>query len=90
MSESVRDVEMGRVSVMLPVETIAQIDAWAAQTGVKRGQFASMALAIGARALARQVSPEAFFTADTWSAFAKALGVEVEQLQEAVKAVKKA
>ena len=76
--------EMGRVSVMLPNETIEQIDRWAADAGLKRGQFTSTALVIGSRVLARQVAPETFMTSDVWRQFAEALGVDVKKLQEAV------
>jgi hypothetical protein len=75
------DVDMGRVSVALPVETIRQIDQWASAAGVKRGQFVSMAMVIGARTLARQTSPESFMTPELYSAMAKGLGVEPEELQ---------
>lgn len=80
------DIEMGRVSVMLPAETIRQIDAWAVSAGLKRGQFTSVALVIGARVLARQVSPEAFMNADAWRGMSEALGITPEQAQATVKA----
>jgi hypothetical protein len=80
------EVDMGRVSVSLPVETIRQIDDWAAAAGVKRGQFVSMALVIGARVLARQVNPEAFMTNDVWKAMADAVGVDQAKLQGALQA----
>jgi hypothetical protein len=75
------DVDMGRMSVALPIETIRQIDQWAVAAGVKRGQFTSMAMVIGARTLARQTSPEAFMTPDAYRAIAEVLGVEPEDLQ---------
>jgi hypothetical protein len=78
------DVDMGRVTVSLPVETIRQLDDWAALAGVKRGQFTSMALVIGGRVLARQVTPEAFFTPDVWKSMAEAMGVNSEKLQAAL------
>lgn len=80
------DVDMGRVVVSLPVQTIAQFDEWASLAGVKRGQFTSMALVIGARVLARQVTPEAFMTQDVWKSLADAMGVEASKLQAAVAA----
>ena len=43
-----------------------------------------MSLAIGARILARQVVPEAFFTAETWRSLAEAMGVDAASLQEAL------
>jgi hypothetical protein len=75
------EVEMGRISVMLPVETIRQIDLWAGAAGVKRSQFVSMALAIGSRVLARQTSPEEFLTVDQYRVLAQALGVDAGELQ---------
>ena len=80
------DVDMGRVTVSLPIETIRQIDDWAAAAGVKRGQFVSMALVIGARVLARQVNPEAFMTNDVWKALADGMGVDQAKLQGALQA----
>ena len=80
------DVDMGRVTVSLPIETIRQIDDWAAAAGVKRGQFVSMALVIGSRVLARQVNPEAFMTTDVWKAMADAVGVDQAKLQGALQA----
>lgn len=80
------DIDMGRVSVSLPVETIRQIDEWAAAAGLKRSQFTSVAIVIGARVLARQVSPEAFMNADAWRGMAEALGVSPEEAQSAYKA----
>jgi hypothetical protein len=74
------------VSVSLPIETIRQIDDWAALAGVKRGQFVSMALVIGSRVLARQVNPEAFLTTDVWKALADAMGVDQAKLQGALEA----
>jgi hypothetical protein len=80
--------DMGRVSVSLPVETIRQFDEWAVLAGVKRSQFTSMALVIGARVLARQVTPEAFFTPDVWKSLADAMGVDAVKLQNALEAAK--
>lgn len=54
------NVEMSRVSVQLPVETVDQLVTWAFEAGLKPGQFYSAALVIGARALARQALPERF------------------------------
>lgn len=80
------DVDMGRVTVSLPVETIRQIDDWATSAGVKRGQFVSMALVIGSRVLARQVNPEAFLTTGVWKALADGMGVDPVQLKGALEA----
>jgi len=80
------DVDMGRVTVSLPVETIRQLDDWAVRAGVKRGQFTSMALVIGARVLARQANPEAFLTTGVWKALADAMGVDPAKLQGALEA----
>ena len=77
--------DMLRLSVSLPVETVAQIDAWAATAGLKRSQFNSVALVIGARILARQIAPEAFMNADAWRGMSEALGVTPEQAQQLVK-----
>jgi hypothetical protein len=76
---------MERLTVMLPPETIDQVGRWAATAGLKRGQFASVALMIGARVLARQVVPEEFLTVDVVSSIAKGMGVAPEDLQEAVR-----
>jgi len=80
------DVDMARVTVSLPIETIRQIDDWSALAGVKRGQFVSMALVIGSRVLARQVTPEAFLTTDVWKALADAMGVDQAKIQSALEA----
>jgi len=80
------EVDMGRVTVSLPVETIRQLDDWANLAGVKRGQFTSMALVIGARVLARQVNPEAFLTTDVWKALADGMGVDPVRLKGALEA----
>lgn len=79
------EVDMGRVSVMLPVETIRQIDEWAVSAGLKRGQFTSVALVLGARVLARQVSPERFMNAEAWRGMAEALDLSPDQAQMLVK-----
>lgn len=78
------DVEMSRISVQLPAETVEQIGAWAAEAGLKRGQFASTALVIGSRILARQVVPERFLDKKAWAALAEALGLDAEKLQAAM------
>ena len=83
------DVEMGRISVQLPLETLEQIDQWAIQAGVKRGQFASMALALGARSLARQFVPETFMTPDAWRQVAEAMGVDAEKMEQLLTSQKK-
>lgn len=75
------EVDMGRVSVTLPVETIRQIDEWAGEAGLKRGQFTSVALVIGAKVLARQLVPERFMDAAAWKGIAEALGVDAAELQ---------
>ncbi len=72
--------DVGRISVMLPVETISQIDDWATAAGVKRGPFVSMAMVIGARVLARQSSPELFFTPEIWRSLADGMGITAEQI----------
>lgn len=77
--------DMLRVSVSLPVETVRQIDDWAVSAGLKRSQFTSVALVIGARVLARQVTPEAFMNADAWRGIAEALNLSPEQAQSLVK-----
>lgn len=82
------DIEMGRVSVMLPTETIEQIDKWAVDAGLKRGQFTSTALVIGSRILARQLAPEAFMPPEAWRQLAEVLGVDAGKLQEALKEAK--
>ena len=79
------DIDMGRVTVTLPVETIRQIDEWAASAGLKRGQFTSVALVLGARVLARQVTPERFMNADAWRGMAEALNITPEQAELAIK-----
>jgi len=80
-----QEVDMGRITVMLPVETIEQIGAWAANAGLKRGQFASMALVIGSRHLARQLSPEDFLTPELVKNIVHAAGGSDEQVSEALK-----
>lgn len=79
------EVEMGRVSVMLPADTIRQIDEWAASAGLKRGQFTSVALVLGARVLARQVSPERFMDSEAWRSMAEALNLAPGQAEELAK-----
>lgn len=79
------DIDMGRVTVMLPADTIRQIDEWAVAAGLKRGQFTSVALVIGARILARQMSPEAFMNAEAWRGMSEAMGITPEQAQMVVK-----
>lgn len=76
--------DMERVSVQLTAETKAQIRKWADDAGVKPGYFMSMALTIGARQLARNLHPEQFMGPEVWTAIATAMGVEPEQLQQAV------
>ena len=82
---------MDRVSVQLTTEAKRQIIEWAQAANVKPGYFMSVALTVGARALARQMAPEQFMTANAWSsvmqAFATmppeqlaALGVDPEKL----------
>ena len=77
--------DMLRLSVSLPVETVRQIDEWAVTAGLKRSQFTSVALVIGARVLARQVSPEAFMNVDAWRGMSEALGITPDQAQQLVK-----
>lgn len=85
MNDVIDKEEMGRVSVTLPEETLRQITEWAAAVGLKRGQFNSVALVIGARTLARQLSPELFMNADAWEGMSKAMGITQEQAQLIVK-----
>ena len=59
--------EMERVSVQLTTEAKRQIIEWANAANVKPGYFMSVALTVGARALARQMAPEEFMTANVWS-----------------------
>jgi len=82
------DNDMVRVSVSLSAEAVAQIDAWAAAAGLKRGQFASVALMIGSRTLARQMTPEDYLTPEVWRTLAGSMGVDPAQLQAALAARK--
>lgn len=77
---------MVRVTVMLPVETADQIYKWAAAAGLKRGQFTSTALVIGARHLARQLSPEDFLTPDMIKGIVRATGGSDAEVDQAIAA----
>ena len=82
------EVDMGRVSVTLPTETIRQLDDWASAAGLKRGQFTSVALVVGARILARQLSPESFMNAEAWRGVSEAMGISAEDAQAFVQSRK--
>jgi hypothetical protein len=76
--------DMERVSVQLTTEAKKQIIEWANNAHVKPGYFMSMALTVGARALARTINPEQFMGPDVWKGIADAMGVEPEQVQRLV------
>lgn len=86
--------DMERVSVQVTSEAKQQILQWASEANVKPGYFMSMALTVGARSLARQLSPEQFMTPNVWEALMHsmasnpemmaALGEDAERVQEAV------
>ena len=88
MPKTASDVEMVRVTVMLPVETAEQIKQWAANAGLKTGQFTSTALVIGSRHLARQLSPEDFLTPELVSGIVRASGATEIDISDAVRSGK--
>jgi type II secretory pathway component PulC len=59
---------MERVSVQLTSNAKQQIVQWAIDANIKPGYFMSLALTVGARALARQLNPEQFMTSNVWQA----------------------
>jgi len=59
-----------RFTVRVPFAAAEEIDAWADAARIKRTNFQSMALVIGARQLARMLVPELLMTADDIKKFA--------------------
>lgn len=51
-----------RFTVRVPMVAAEEIDSWADAARIKRSNFQSMALVIGARQLARQLVPELLMT----------------------------
>lgn len=86
--------DMERVNIQITAEAKRQILEWASEANVKPGYFMSMALTVGARALARQLNPEQFMTSQVWQSVMQgmaaspelmaALGDEGVKIQEAV------
>ncbi len=72
--------DMERVSVQLTAEAKRQILEWAADANLKPGYFISMALTVGARALARQLNPERFMTAEAWEAVIRSWATSPEMM----------
>ncbi len=72
--------EMERVSVQLTVEAKRQIVQWASEANLKPGYFMSMALTVGARALARQLNPEQFMTAQVWQSLMQSMASNPEMM----------
>jgi hypothetical protein len=74
--------EMERVSVQLTAEAKRQIYEWASAAHLKPGYFMSMALTVGARALARQLNPEQFMTPDVWQAVMQSVVASPEMMAQ--------
>ena len=83
------EMEVDRVTITLPAETLRQFADWASTAGLKRSQFNSVALVVGARILARQLSPESFMNADAWRGMSEAMGLTPEDAQALVEKSKK-
>jgi hypothetical protein len=63
-------VKTGRYYVRLPEETITEIEAYIKESGMYQSYFLSNALVVGARVMARQLSPERFYTREMVEAMA--------------------
>ena len=65
----------------VPSPTAKEIQKLAKDVGLSEATFTSAALVFGARALARQYSPERFMPKDAWEALAR-MGLDVVKEQE--------
>ncbi len=72
--------DMERVNIQITAEAKRQILEWAAASNVKPGYFMSMALTVGARALARQLNPEHFMPAAAWDAIVRSWAASPEMM----------
>jgi uncharacterized protein (DUF1778 family) len=73
---------MERVSVQLTSDAKEQIVQWAVDANIKPGYFMSMALTVGARALARQLNPEQFMTSNVWQAVMQGMAANPEMMAQ--------
>lgn len=70
-----------RLFLSLPADTIKEIMGYVQMSGLARSHFLCAAMVIGARVLARQLSPEQFMTPQlAEKVFSPALSKQVEQM----------
>lgn len=70
MPKMAGNVKTGRYYIRLPEDTMAEIDEYIKESGMYQAYFLSNALIVGARVIARQLSPERFYTQEMVEALA--------------------